>query len=269
MIILASDTSTKSLSVAIYNDNCAFDDSANYHADEIYGKASVEKFSHFIDSITLQTGTTHSQTHMPAIIEMLKKNNLKFQDIDIFACTIGPGSYTGIRIGVSSTKAMAYAAQKAAVGVSTLECLAFPLVQKDAFVCPILDARNRRVFSAVYSSQGLVLKEANRTIDEFIENIRQYFELHFGKGESPMNILFCGDASQIYEKDPIVIEQMNKLQADGFIKSVSFINSDPDAGSLAILAAMKYDHAISDPFKLSPNYLSPSSAERMKKKKIN
>ena len=143
MIILASDTSTKTLSVAICREGT------------------------LLAGSTEQTGTTHCQTHMPVILKHLTDAGLRFCDIDLYACTVGPGSYTGIRIGISTTKAMAFAAGKKAIGVSTLETLARPHQTTGRMVCPILDARNRRVFSSGYLAEDLRISEANRSIEDF------------------------------------------------------------------------------------------------------
>lgn len=150
MIFLASDTSTKSLSVAVSD-----------------GK-------NVLSSVTRQTDMTHSQTHIPMICEMLAKAGLDFADIDVYACTNGPGSYTGIRIGVASTKAMAYASGKSAVGISTIETLAHPFKGAGRLVCPLIDARNRRAFSAVFLGDQRILEEGNYAYDDILEFIEGF-----------------------------------------------------------------------------------------------
>jgi len=244
VIILASDTSTKSLSVAICDDGVK------------------------IKSMTKQTGTTHSQTHMPAIIDLLKEVNLDFEDVDLYASTVGPGSYTGIRIGVSTTKAMAYASKKCAIGVSTLETLAFPHQGLTSLVCPILDARNRRVFSSAYFAGLMVITEANRTFDEFLSQI-----LDIVKNDRNVEIVFCGDAASLYRDDLVTNENLKPLIKSGRLQGVVFLETVPEAVDVAVIALRKFNDEKSDkakkfdPFLLEANYLSPSQAERMKNKR--
>lgn len=252
MIILASDTSTKSLSAAIYN-----------------GDKPVATYTEL-------TGMTHSQTHIPTIERLLHQAGLSHKDIDLYACTTGPGSYTGIRIGVAATKAMAYASGKGAMGVSTLETLAFPHHGDHRMVCPILDARNRRVFSSAYFAGNPVIPEANRTIEEFLDQISGILK---SQCDPVCEILFCGDAAPLYETDSEVKQKLELLISDQCLERADFNGTLPEAGDVAILAARRYRkeeekgsfkagfrHTEADPFVLEANYLSPSQAERMKKR---
>lgn len=291
MIILASDTSTKSLSVAISQDGMP------------------------VAHSTKQTGTTHSQTHMPAIQKLLDDSSLHFTDIDLYACTVGPGSYTGIRIGVSTTKTMAYASKKCAVGVSTLETLAFPHNAETRIVCPILDARSRRVFSSGYFSSGLVIPEANRTMEELLVLISDYIKsqpIHENNNEQEdfsnninsdnenfnkkilkceikpeceikpgIELVFCGDAASLYKDDPIVAEHLKLMLKASVLSGVLFLETVPEASEIAKIAYIKFCDLLKkpdtdtmspefdpfgtySPFALEANYLSPSQAERMK-----
>jgi tRNA threonylcarbamoyladenosine biosynthesis protein TsaB len=255
MILFASDTSTKSLSIAICRD------------EELIG------------GMTERTGVTHSQTYMPAILELLKDNGMHFSDIDLFACTVGPGSYTGIRIGVATTKTMAYASRKGAIGVSTLETLAFAQQGEGRLVCPILDARNRRVFSGGYLSGDPVLSEANRSIEELLDELAVFLgtsacdqqkETSTPKNEkAAVDVIFCGDAARLYREDPDVRARLESLIGSGRITAAVFLDTVPEAADTARIACRRFlacggDPALSDPFALEARYLSPSQAERMK-----
>ena len=92
MLILASDTSGPSVSVALWAD------------------------SRLLGAMTQNVGLTHSVTYLPLVESMLQRCNRSIADVDLFAVTVGPGSFTGIRIGISAVKAMAYAAKKPAIG---------------------------------------------------------------------------------------------------------------------------------------------------------
>ncbi len=97
-----------------------------------------------------QNGLTHSVTLLPAVEEALKKAGLLLSDMDAFAVTTGPGSFSGLRIGVTLAKTLAYACGKMVFGVSTLQAIACNLPFADRLVCPIMDARRDQVYTALY-----------------------------------------------------------------------------------------------------------------------
>lgn len=97
---------------------------------------------------------THSQTIMPMVESLLTQTRVALSEIGLFAVTEGPGSFTGLRIGLSAVKGMAHALGKSCVGVSTLEALAWNLSGMDAAVCPVLDARCSQVYTALFRSGG-------------------------------------------------------------------------------------------------------------------
>lgn len=103
-----------------------------------------------IGEISTTTKLTHSQTIMPMIDELLKKVSIDITDIDLFACSEGPGSFTGLRIGIGTIKGLAYGLGKPVVGVSTLEALAHNIDVTDLVICPIMDARRGQVYNGLY-----------------------------------------------------------------------------------------------------------------------
>lgn len=103
-----------------------------------------------IGEISTTTKLTHSQTIMPMIDELLRKVSLDITDIDLFACSEGPGSFTGLRIGIGTIKGLAYGLGKPVVGVSTLEALAHNIDITDLIICPIMDARRGQVYNGLY-----------------------------------------------------------------------------------------------------------------------
>ena len=107
-----------------------------------------------IGEISTTTKLTHSQTIMPMIDELLNKVSLDIADIDLFACSEGPGSFTGLRIGIGTIKGLAYGLGKPVVGVSTLEALAHNIDVTDLVICPIMDARRGQVYNAIYKYDG-------------------------------------------------------------------------------------------------------------------
>lgn len=134
---------------------------------------------------------THSQQLMPLIDQLLGSLGMKLMDIDIFAVSKGPGSFTGLRIGISTVKALAQALGKPAIGVPTLDGLAYNLVIRDGLICPIMDARREQVYTSVYrSSNRLERLEDYMGIPamELVQKLREYHE----------PVIFNGDGVPAY-----------------------------------------------------------------------
>lgn len=131
MNILALDTSALTASVAVMKDDVVI----------------------YEENVT--SSLTHSETLMPMIDSALKSVSMNLSDIDLFAVSNGPGSFTGVRIGVSAVKGMAYALGKRVCGVNTLLALAYNVAYLEGVpVCPIMDARRSQVYNAVYEFRG-------------------------------------------------------------------------------------------------------------------
>lgn len=126
MLILAFESSAKSASVALVRDG-----------------ALLSQYSQC-------SGLTHSRTLLPMAEDMLKNAEIELKDIDMIAVAHGPGSFTGIRIGVSTVKGLAWAADKPCVGVSTLEAMAWHGLAVGGYVCPVMDARRSQVYNAIF-----------------------------------------------------------------------------------------------------------------------
>ena len=105
-----------------------------------------------IAQTTQNCGLTHSVTLLPMAEALLKNTGYKLSDVQLFAVAHGPGSFTGIRIGVSAVKGLAWGAQKAAVGVSTLEAMAYNGLAfgEGAVLCCVMDARRNQVYNALF-----------------------------------------------------------------------------------------------------------------------
>jgi tRNA threonylcarbamoyl adenosine modification protein YeaZ/ribosomal-protein-alanine acetyltransferase len=169
MRILAVDTSTTAATAAIMED----------------GRLTAETI--------LNISRAHSQRIMGLIDELFKKSGLTPSDIDVFACSAGPGSFTGLRIGASVIKGMAQVARKPVVAVPTLDALAYNLFNCSGFVCPILDAQRGMVYSNIYSwDKGLLIKNSEFGvihIDELIMLIK----------EKAIHTTFLGDAVELHK----------------------------------------------------------------------
>lgn len=103
-----------------------------------------------IASFTVKNGNTHSETLLPMVEAVLKSAGVTVADIDLFACSVGPGSFTGVRIGTATVKGLAFGQNKNCLGVSTLEALAENLVPFDGVICPVMNARRGQVYNALF-----------------------------------------------------------------------------------------------------------------------
>ena len=104
------------------------------------------------------TGLTHSRTLMPMVEDMLKNSELTLTDMDAIAVAAGPGSFTGLRIGIAAVKGLAWAAEKPCVGVSTLEAMAWPLAHLTGTIVCAMDARRQQIYNAVFAAEKGTLR---------------------------------------------------------------------------------------------------------------
>ncbi len=100
------------------------------------------------------TGLTHSRTLLPMVEDMLKNSELSVQEIDAVAVAAGPGSFTGLRIGIAAVKGLAWAAEKPCIPVSTLEAMAWPLAHLEGNIICAMDARRQQIYNAVFLAEG-------------------------------------------------------------------------------------------------------------------
>jgi tRNA threonylcarbamoyladenosine biosynthesis protein TsaB len=112
--------------------------------------------------IYLDAARHHSEVLLPALDQLLRLSGLSLERVDLIACTIGPGSFTGLRIGVSTVKGLALALDKPVVGVSTLEALAMNALPSTIAICPMLDARKDHIYGGLFGMGPNARPEALR-----------------------------------------------------------------------------------------------------------
>ena len=120
----------------------------------VAGSAALVEDEKVLGEFYCNTALTHSQTLMPMVEQLLACTRTALEDVDLFAVTAGPGSFTGVRIGVSSVKGMAMALEKPCCAVSTLEAMACGASMVEGLVCALMDARCGQVYTALFRVSG-------------------------------------------------------------------------------------------------------------------
>ena len=231
MLILAFETSAKAGSVALLED----------------GKLLAESYQN--------TGLTHSQTLMVMAEDMLKAAGKTVADITAVAVAEGPGSFTGVRIGVAAAKGFAWGAELPCCGVSTLEAMAETLGIWEGYVCPCMDARRSQVYNALfYVNQGKLERVApDRAIalSDLAQELKTLDKPIFLVGDGA-NLTYRTLSSEIPD---LILPPEHRLHQR--------------ASGVAILAAKKIAAGEScDGNTLTPNYLRLSQAERERMEKL-
>lgn len=149
-----------------------------------------------ITSGSINNKLTHSQTLIPFTESLLKSSGLSLSDIDMFAVSAGPGSFTGLRIGVSAVKGMAYALGKPCKAVSTLLSMAYNFTVTDCILCAVMDARCNQVYNGVFRISGgkvqRLCEDRALFIDELKRELMQY-------GDE--RVILAGDGAElVYSK---------------------------------------------------------------------
>ena len=230
MKILGIDTSSMAASVAVIEDN------------------------KLICEYTINTKKTHSQKLMPMIENMLGLSDLNVREIDAIAVCEGPGSFTGLRIGMATAKAIAHVNDIPVIGVNSLEALAANMNLCDKKICSILDAQRNQVYTGRYQYEGTKLVEIKeigiQQIDELLEELAQ----------SKEEWILVGEAVYKYE---------DKIKEIENIEIPAASNNVTKAGSLCSVAKVKFDEGkdIFDCYTVNPLYIRKSQAEEQYEEK--
>ena len=224
MLILALDSTAIAASVALCRD------------------------SHPLAAFHLDNGNTHSETLLPMVKAALETTGKTVDDVDVFACSVGPGSFTGVRIGVATIKGLAFGKNKPVIGVSTLEALATNLLPFEGLIVPVMNARRGQVYNAIFEATGNTLTRL--TEDRALSLVELEAELaNYGKP-----FALCGDGADITQKG-------FAGRVDSVVASERYVYQS--GYSVAECAREDYISGVrTKDIELTPVYLRLSQAER-------
>ena len=231
MRILAFETSAKAASVALMQD----------------GVLLAEFFQH--------SGKTHSATLMPMAESLMKECGLKASELDCVAVAIGPGSFTGVRIGVAAAKGFAWAAEKEVCGVSTLLGMATQMAHVKGIVCPVMDARRQQVYNALFESDGKKLTRLTEDRAISLEELKKELETY------EKQIFLVGDGSKLC---------YNTLEEylPNLIYPPAHLEMQRASGVAMAAEELAREGLLTKAQDLVPNYLRLSQAERERLEKM-
>jgi len=224
MLVLAINTSTKIGTVALY------------HSEK-----------GLISEVNLNIKLNHSDTVMTSVDSLFQLSGYTIKDVERIAVSIGPGSFTGIRVGVGAAKGMAYSLNVPVVGINELDAIAHMTGATDKKVISMIDARKERVYYADYSfdADGTIKRNCEYKDGEITKVVEEY------KDEA---LLFLGDASIVYRER---LSELAGKRGHFNLKSLSL----PRA---SVMAEIAVNMTPDDLVHLEPYYHSKTQAERMK-----
>jgi len=224
-MILAFETSAKAASVALWKDDVLI---AEYYQN---------------------CGQTHSKTLMKMAQDLLDNCGIKAQELTAIACASGPGSFTGVRIGVAAAKGMAWGLQKPCLGVSTLESMAYQALSFQGVICCAMDARRDQVYHAMFLSDGKKLTRLSEdcaiSLEELRVELKKHEKIKIIVGDGAM--LCYNNVGQTVSDCHCAPEHLRMQRASGVALAAAKQLSAGDDGNGATMM---------------PNYLRLSQAER-------
>jgi tRNA threonylcarbamoyladenosine biosynthesis protein TsaB len=212
------------------------------------GVAIMDDLQGLVVETRLNVKSTHSERLMTTIDYALKQSGYAISDMDIFAVATGPGSFTGLRIGLSTVKGFSYATGKPIVSVPTLEALAQNCPFCRYPVCTMLDARKKEVYIALFEwkNEGLVrlISEMSVKIDKALERINEHDK-----------VVFTGDGVILYKNE--IVSLMGERAV--FASPEKMVPSPANVACIGVQKALRGE--FSEPVNLVPFYIRRSEAE--------
>lgn len=206
---------------------------------------------------TVDNGLTQSELLLPMAEDALRALRLSFDDIELYAASVGPGSFTGVRIGTALIKGLAFGKKIPCSEISTLEALAYNLHGIRGIIVPTMDARRGQVYTAIFKSDKTGIK---RLCDDCAVSLSELTEMLKAYTDEPIYI--CGDGYEVAKRS------LSNFNIETENTPALLINEN--AASVARVAYLKYQKGIFvDDINVKPTYLRMPQAERERLEKIN
>ena len=201
------------------------------------------------------TALTHSQTLVPMAEQVLKTTRTDMDEIDYFAVNAGPGSFTGVRIGVAAVKGMAFKNNTPCVSVSTLESMAYNMIGNDCVVCAVMDARCNQVYNALFKISGDNIERLCEDRALALSDLKPELEKISGK------IILVGDGAELCAKF------LENLLSNVFSAPINNRVQTAASTAMAAFKSISEDKTMS-PAELMPTYLRLPQAQRELNKRL-
>lgn len=217
------------------------------------GGLAVGKDGKMLAQLVLDVKVTHSERLLPGLDYLLSQAKMEIADVDLFAVSIGPGSFTGLRVGLSIVKGLSYATGKPIIPVPTLEAFAWNFPFSAYPVCPFLDARKKELYGALFTwddhepSFRRLIPEAAMDPVKWAEKIKE---------KSLDRVIFTGEGALLYRKE------IEKALGDrAFFAQGAALSPTP--GNIAFLGQKLAEKGLipPDPASITPFYIRKSEAE--------
>ena len=223
------------------------------------GSVALCEDEKLIAEYTINTGHTHSETLLPMVESVLKIAGYTVDDVDLFVCTAGPGSFTGVRIGAATVKGIAFGKNQPCIGVSTLEALALNGVVLNGILCPSMNARRQQVYNALFASDGTSLtrlcEDRALAITELGEELATKYP------DLPVSLM--GDGAKL------VYDALSESLGERLVMLPERLIHQSGYNTAMAGLRLYRDGVRTTDFELAPVYLRPSQAERMRMEKMN
>ena len=201
------------------------------------------------------TALTHSQTLVPMVEQVLKTTRTDMDEIDYFAVNAGPGSFTGVRIGVAAVKGMAFKNNTPCVSVSTLESMAYNMLGNDCVVCAVMDARCSQVYNALFKISGANIERLCEDRALALSDLKLELEKITDK------IILVGDGAELCAKF------LENSLSNVFLAPINNRVQTAASTAMAAFKSISEDKTMS-PAELMPTYLRLPQAQRELNKRL-
>ncbi len=215
------------------------------------GSVAICEDSGVLAERSFQKGMRHGKALVSSLQDIFCELGLDPEEIDLIAVSHGPGSYTGLRVGVTCSKVLAFALRKPLVAVSTLDVLAENAPPKETAICPILDARRKQVYACIYRHSGTTWQRSSEPMVAYPQRLLEML---------PLPILIFGDGANRYRE---------VFTIDG----VTFGDKETGVARAHVVASLgkrAFDKGeISDPYQLQPLYMRiPEAEEKLEMRRM-